>query len=145
MKTLDQFPRLLDALVELNQAHRHEMVKPDARRAYAPAQYAEWFCTVSCDIGRMAGKTEYIKRHASDGCLVVVPNDAFAAALYGRKTPFTVCSARQVQRIAAKSRFHTVYVDEPGSVFRAIDREKFYHCLAVDGMEQTFVLLGAAC
>lgn len=145
MNEFDQFPRLLDALIELNQARRHELVLQDARKAHTPAHYAAWFCTVSCDIGRGAGKTEYIKRHATEGSLVVVPNDEMAAALYGRKTPFTVCSARQVQRVAAERHFKTIYVDEPAYVFRAIERVQFYHCLAVDGMEQTFVLLGAAC
>lgn len=145
MNTFDRFPRLLDALIELNRTHRHEVAGSGVRQQFGSMAFAAQFCTVTCDIGRGVGKTEYIKSHANEGCLVVVPNDDMAKALYGRNTPFTVCSARQLQGVAAEKRFHTIFVDDPAYVFLAIDRTKFYSWLVVDGMEQTFVLLGAPC
>lgn len=142
MKVFSDFHPLLDALVALNKVHRGEFSKESAKAFYSADYYARNFCTVVCDIGRMSGKTEYIKRRADKDSLVIVHSVEAAVHLYGRRTPYTLCSARQLERVASAKKFKTIYVDEPALTLRSVGMDRLYRLLADASCEQTFVLLG---
>ena len=145
MKVHTEFHPLLDALVALNRVHREEMVSPAQRKATIPAEYAQFCCTVVCNIGRQSGKTEYIKRRADADSLVVVTTVKLGELEYGRHTPFQVCSVQQLPRVAAARKFKTIYVDEPSHLVNSLGLARFYELLADADLEQTFILLGEPC
>lgn len=139
MYNYDDFHATLDTLLRLNREHRDEA---KAWATHLPAlDWAEDFCTVTCDIGRRTGKTEWIKRTATEEDLIVVPDLYVAQQWYKGQTRATVVSARTLDREVRGRKFKTVFVDEPRFVFEVIRRDEFYSLLAVDP-DMTFVLLG---
>ncbi len=138
----DCFYKLIDNLISLNQKRRRAL-DPSVKESMTPAQYAISFATVKCDIGRMVGKTEYVKRRAAQGALVVVPTKREAKVVYG-DTGCDVLSAKQVRHLAKNKTltYSMIFIEEPTYTFAAVPVRNLYEILVVEGMDQTFVQLG---
>lgn len=130
----ERFFGAVDELVAINR----EMRKERAATGWDVdiEVWVQEFCVVSCDVGRGSGKSEYIRRRAKEGDLVVT----FGEREF-RDVPFQVLTGVQVYRVDGQ-RFNTIFVDEPGLVFREITRETLFGLLTHD-REQTFIMLGA--
>lgn len=111
--------------------------------------YAMEFGTVQVDIGRRAGKTEYITRNAKPGDLIVTFNALVKRDLEeAMKREVEIVTANKLIQDLHRMRgdifrntYARIYVDEPSLVFRDISRDELYSKLAKN-YHQTFVLLG---
>lgn len=133
MYNLKKFHVLLDELVEQNRVLRASKL-PDA-------SFSSDYNTVTCDIGRGAGKSEWIRLRATENDLIVTMDLDTAHASFSKKqTNATVLTAHALCEAKGR-RFNTVFVDEPRYVFKVFDLTEFYTLLAVDP-DVTFVFLG---
>ena len=135
----EKFHDALDTLIALNHEARAEHAQ--VLDMYSPPQWAKEFCVVACDIGRRTGKSEYIRRRAKAGDLVVTMNLAARTAMF-RDVKCEVLTAQQLERETKARKFNTIFVDEPAVILDAAGRDKFFGLFVLNG-EQTFVMLGA--
>ncbi len=141
-EVIDGFHKQLDALIELNHKIRKSL-SDDLGLNYAPADFAANFCTVRCDIGRMTGKSEYIRNRANSRSLVIAAGENQRMCDFG-EVGFDVFTALQIVHGATKKKtpYEMIYIDNPYFVFKRVPAEVIYSLLAVEGEHQTFVLLG---
>lgn len=135
---MDAFTKLLDELVRINRVNRTSM--RDCFHNMGPAAFAESLSTVRLGVGRMIGKTSYIKQRAKAGDLVVVINTRTRDEIFG-DCRAEVISARQLKKEKALPRFATIYVDDQRYVFQEVGEKDLYAKLARDP-DQIFVFLG---
>lgn len=142
-KNIALFGGLVDSLVHLSWERRHALPRT-IREDLPPAIYAREYCSVACDIGRQTGKSEYIRRNAGKGCLVVVGTVAEKKPFSGKDVPFDVSTAHDIMdnKEITIPAYKTIFVDEPARVFGIVPIAVFYKLLALPETEQTFVLLG---
>lgn len=136
----NRFHAAIDNLVALNKELREGM-DPEIKEMLSPVEYAIEFCTVTCNIGRQIGKSEYIRRRARQLThpLIVVPTNNMAHDYDALK----VLTADQViNGEAGTERYSVVFIDEFSFVFFGERQYKIYSKLALKGREMTFVLLG---
>lgn len=138
MLTHKQFHSLLDDLIVLNLLNRSRVV--GCKEILSPTSWAREFCTISCDIGRRTGKSEYIKTRANKGDLLVVATPQVRHCVF--PTMLCTIATPELVKNLQQTKFNTIFVDEPSLVFRLLERETLYKYLAHDG-EQTFIMLGS--
>ncbi|MRR51673.1 MAG: hypothetical protein EG825_12295 [Rhodocyclaceae bacterium] len=137
---MDKFHAIVDALIALNMDARNRF---STCCDFSREEWAKTFCTVTCNIGRMTGNSEFIKRRARPGDMVVVIDGNVRDHLFNGIN-CEVATARQINKGDVWPRFKTIYVDEPAYVFRILDLKRFYSLLADGSQEQTFVMLGTS-
>jgi hypothetical protein len=138
----------IDNLVALNIGFR-QLQDPDYRRSMHPAQYAFEHCTVQLNIGRHTGKTEYIKRNAVEGALVVVPNEVmrreFLRSIKDSTSKAYVVNASTTEHLIndlSHRKFNFILIDEP-SLLSDEAISAIYQFTAKADLDQIYVLLGA--
>lgn len=136
----DTFHSAIDAMVMANQYFR--LARANVQSFYSPVEWATQHATVRSDIGRQTGKSEYIRRRAKPGDLVIAFSLEIRAAKFERM-PCTVITAKELAGWSiAPERFQTIYVDEAALVFGTASAAHMYLALA-QGYDQPFVLLGS--
>lgn len=135
---MDEFHSTVDRLIALNKAARQRF--SSNRHEYSNPQWLQHFCTVSANIGRMTGKSEFIRRRVGPDDLILAGSREYLDHLYrglecAKETP------RTAGKISRDKVFKTIYVDEPFFVFKEIPVHQLYSLVARD-TEQTIVLLG---
>ena len=135
----DRVHGLIDEMIKINLDRRMQENNNSIGIDAGVIHYAANYCTVICDLGRRMGHTEYIRRKAKKGCLVVTPHKV----VFG-EAQFDIVSAIEVGEgvMIGKLPYQTIFVNEPSNVFKDITREDLYRQLARKGVEQTFILLG---
>jgi len=136
----DDFHNAVDTLVRLNLENRHKLDK-DMRLRLGVTHLAMEFHTVRCDIGRRSGKSEYIKRRAKHGDLIVVARDPMKT-IY-RDAQAEVLSAAEISEdTTAEFSLDRVFIDEPRLVAEVSNLAHLYSVLARENSRQVFILLG---
>ncbi len=136
----NRFHAAIDNLVALNKELR-KCLNPEIKEELSPVEYAIEFCTVTCNIGRRIGKSEYIRRRANEltHSLIIVPTENMALDYDALK----VLTADQViEGAAVTERYDVVFIDEFSFVFYNGRQNKIYSKLAFKGRDTTFILLG---
>lgn len=142
----------MDTLVRLNRQLRDEFVALNPKMMAEQPEWAQEFCTITCNIGRRSGKSEWIRRTATQDDLIVTMDQDIARMSYGPKHVATVLTARTLHRartgwpflpagLPHQRDFRNIFVDEPHFVFEIVDMGEFYRLLATDP-DQTFFFLG---
>lgn len=153
MMYIESLPLVINNLIYLNKERRlHEEIIFHKNHK-DPFNYAIQFCTISLNIGRVAGYSTYIKKMTTDHDVIVCKNGCLADEI-NRETSATVLSTEKFKHLAHNMRgrqfphVETVYVDCASSM---TDRQIFeiydYYCnfrlqCGVAVMIPTFVLLG---
>lgn len=142
---MNKFHAAINSLIRINKDIRKG--RADIKEELPIEQWAENFCTVHCNIGRMVGKSEYIKSRAKSGDLVVVYNKdirEFIVSPNGIDCDVVTAAFLDNNKdsyLRAKI-YKNIFVDEPELVFSKIKKKKFYKKLA-SNLNQTFIFLGA--
>ena len=132
---MSEIIEIMEMMIELNLMNRLRCGQIAATKL-PPDLWSKEFCTVHCNVGRCSGKTSFIKQAAKIGDLIVVQ-------YVENKTHFINSSAKVISAnevTGETESYNFIYVDEPGEVFKIIDRDVFYKYLS-DGT-QTFVFIG---
>lgn len=128
----------MDTLVRLNRQLRNEIL------ALSLNFYDREFCTITCNIGRHSGKSEWIRQTATkDDLIVTVTQDMAKLSFPKSKTSALVLTARTLRKARTHVPFLRIFVDEPDFVFKDINLDEFYNLLAHDP-NQTFFFLGGS-
>ncbi|UCV02314.1 hypothetical protein [Dechloromonas denitrificans] len=135
--TQSDFHHSLDRLIATNRKKQREQFQ--YRNIYSPTDFARAFCTVSCDAGRMTGKTEFIRRNSTDRDAIITLNEDGLSAKFA-DCRAKIATARTFHRLAMQA-FLTVYVDDASYVFQVADRDELI-ALFAKGYKTTFVFLG---
>ena len=142
----DVFHDLVDRLVLNSRALRSGNYRDGAFIHMPAEEYAKQCETVVVDAGNGCGKTEYIRRRAQEGDLVVVPTTGVAEKVFG-ESKADVFSLMQVINGSRKHKIRTdyknIYVDDASYTLRVGDKKRdMYTVLASPTVSQTFILLG---
>jgi hypothetical protein len=135
-----KFHAIIDQLVMLNKVNRKR--NDHLTDSMPPAYFAREFCTVSCNIGRQTGKTEYVKLHATDQDIVIVSSTLLRELHKG--APYRVIAPYEILDMTRGSKFcryENIYIEEPTYVAKDVKLSDIYRELVVDS-GQTFILLG---
>lgn len=141
MDKLLRFHKLVDGLIQLNKERRAE---DKVNRYYmSPLQYLCEFCTIIVDIGRRAGKSEFIRERLDENSIVVC-KPTWAARVYeGKEDRVVYCNYDYLVPDPIKDLyFDTVYIDEPYRVFLEFGKYRLFEWLLQGRDELTVVLLG---
>ena len=109
---VNKFHDLVEELIQLNHEHR----KMYFNRTYPLITFFKEFCIVKIDCGRQIGKTEYIRSHATNEDLIIVPHGRDQSgynydATYDKLNIIRMKDVFQTTLIADR-RYNTIYVDE---------------------------------
>ena len=144
----DDYHAAIDALIDVQKRLMDEIGyrEADQKNAYSKAFYAINFCSVTCDIGRQTGKTEYIKKRLKAGKSIVVVKDE-KSATNSRNAGTLGGLVLTVHDVFSRHRhkklkYGTVFFDD-ASLFLNDENFKYrlYDYLAKDH-DTIFVLLG---
>ena len=143
----NEFFRLVDNAATVNLLHRQSL--PDEiRNDMHPVHYSFEFCTVHIDIGRMIGKTEYIKRNLAEGVVVIVHNNEARKALLrdtgGGKGALIIngnVSEHVLMHDLSVRTANFIFIDEP-ALIKDQNLSVIYQALSKKDLTQLFILLG---
>ena len=126
---------LIDKAIELNASFCEQ--RKEFIHEIGVVPFAMEFATVSLNLGRRTGKSEYIKTRALDHDVVVLPNKKIKERVYGeKKYLFDFLYYRDLKKGVEKE-YITIYVEFI---------EKLNPCLVYEALaksyQQTFVFLG---
>lgn len=140
MNQYERFHAAIEELIALNQSRRSLGV--DAKTMH-PEMFAAEFCTVRADIGRRAGKSEFIRKNmTAPSTALVVAEDQWKSMLYPG-VPNVYAARELLMQDRGHYNASTVFVDEPSIVFRNMPESTLYRVFTDHGRAPTFVLLGA--
>ena len=144
----DEYHAAIDKLIDVQKRLMDEWGYRDAdhKNGYSKAFFTINFCSVTCDIGRQTGKTEYIKKRLKPGESIVIVKDE-KSAMQSRSVGIpdglvlTVDDIFRCYRHEAL-KYKTVFIDN-ASLFLNDENFKYrlYDYLAKDH-DTMFVLLG---
>lgn len=135
-----KFHELIDGLIKLNKANRKSLDGETLN--ISPVFYAIELCTVRCDIGRRTEKTEYIRRNAIKGDLIVTSNQQFKASLF-KDMPCDVVTSHDLLVSNGYVDIKTIWIDEPYMIFKNFrSLHDLYEKLVSPKKDQTFVFMG---
>lgn len=115
-----EFASLVDLLLSVHQ-RKLELVPTQVALSMHPALFLREFCTVTVDIGRVAGKTHYIATRSQSNDIVISPNAQscrhFQENTFGRKLKVFSATAFKGEEegfylLTRGLRCHTIWVDE---------------------------------
>lgn len=125
-------------LISINRENRVKY--NDAKIMYPLYRYVREFCTISVDVGRGVGKTEFIQNHASYQDLVIVFSKTEKERL-AKKIPAIVLTPDEIVSLRPSRIFETIYIDEPDLVFRYQDKDTILKNI-IFSENQTIIMLG---
>lgn len=130
-------PLVVELLKSINSLNRTLNAK--ARHIMSPVSWAKEFCTIKVDAGRQTGKSWYCDM--SCGCddtgIIIVPSQGMGKHYRNSQFVFTPSSYSRVDKKFVKY----VYIDEPS--FISCGLNGIYEFFTNDGIERTFILIGA--
>ena len=138
---MKEFHKTIKTLIELNRKHR--MYYPTDRNILPFSHYAKEYATVRCDIGRITGKTEFIKLNARFHDLILVGKERYKRGYRGTSAEVMTIDELIRNREGRRYNFNIIYIDEPMMVFvnKSFYEYEMYEILA-NSYEHTFIFLG---
>lgn len=130
--------KILDEMILINKMNRclHDTHKYNI----TPIQYAVEFCTIKFDIGRCAGKTEFIKNRVNSNDLIVTRDNQSKQNMKELANYVQIFVVGNSYDKLRGVRFDTIYIDDV-SLLQIKDLDTLYSILVRD-YNHTFVLLG---
>ena len=141
----DRFHAAVDTLVAIN-LERQVIYPYDS--GFSFASYAAHHATVCVDAGVACGKTEYIRRRAGKGSLIIVRNASLGRDMFRGVEGADILSMNQVvngsPRNGMAMAYDRVYIDDAGCTMRTQEqRRDMYDILALADGKQVFIQFGA--
>lgn len=137
----DFYHVLISNLIELNKEFR--LARPNIKNDLSVQQYALSFCTVTVDIGRQTGKSEYLVNATTENDITICSNPRAKEYLKGRikGTVISECEILHEKFESRENQGTNIYFDDASYINpKAIDKAYFF--LSNENIDQTFVKLG---
>ncbi len=142
----DEVHNMLDKVVDLNKLNRSS-IQENVKTSMGNEAYIREYCTIRFDIGRQSGKSEWIRRRATEDDLVIICKTAYKG--YFRGIRADVMSIHEISRNrhaltrGTDNKYKTVYIDEPMFTLKKISFDEIFPFLINWRIkEQTIILLG---
>lgn len=139
----DDFHQIIAQLIALNKTVQSDESYKLMRDDLSAVDYAMNIATVCVDIGRMTGKSEYIRKTADEHTLVVVGSNDIKNAGFSGLLGADVLSVRQIINSTIDlTSYRTIFIDDAKWLPASISLHRLYEKLASKTLDQTFIQLG---